>query len=251
MASFRKEMVLYLYFIGVLLVAGCAGTPEILIDSEKGLFTQAVKYFEDEDYKKAQAAFQKLKDNYPLSKYSITAELRIADSLYHQRNYQEAIFQYEEFRKLHPTNKAIPYVMYQVGMSHFDQALSIDRDQASTENAVKQFEHLISRYPSDPYAASARERLQICQEKLAGHEFYVAYFYFKTEKYSAALQRLSGILTRFPESSIADKTYLHVGKCHLHLKDIEKAANAFRHLLKNYPNSEYYDEAFILLQEIS
>ena len=248
---FGRNIFLFLCYFMALSVFGCSGTVEIMTDSESGLLNEAVRYYEDKDYKMAKAAFQKLKDNYPLSKYSITAELRIADCDYHRKDYQEAIFQYEEFKKLHPTNKAIPYVMYQVGMSHFNQILSIDRDQTSTKNAAKQFEYLISRYPSDPYATSAQEKLRVCKENLAQNEYYVGYFYLKKKKFEAALFRFNGIVSNFPESDILDKVYFHIGKSYLFLEEKEKAKNALLHLLKNYPNSEYYGEAFDLLKELN
>ena len=71
--------------------------------------------YEDGDYKDAIEYFQKLKDWYPFSKYAILAELKIADAHYHLKQYDEAIFAYEEFEKLHPRNEAVPYVIYQIG----------------------------------------------------------------------------------------------------------------------------------------
>ena len=76
--------------------------------------------YEDGNYKDAIEYFQKLKDWYPFSKYANLAELKIADSHYHLEEYDEAIFAYEEFEKLHPRNEAIPYVIYQIGRSYYN-----------------------------------------------------------------------------------------------------------------------------------
>ena len=68
--------------------------------------------FEDGDYKEAIEDFQQLRDWYPFSKYATLAELKIADAHYQLEQYEEAIFAYEEFEKLHARNQAILYVIY-------------------------------------------------------------------------------------------------------------------------------------------
>ena len=241
---------LWLLLILILVVSACSGMKENRLDSVEELFNRGLSYYENEKYLKARETFQKLKDNYPLSKYSIVAELRIADANYYDKEYSEAIFYYEEFRKLHPTNPVIPYVLYQIGMCYFQQTLSIDRSQVFTKNAAKHFEYLISRHPSSSYAASGREKLMICNEKLAQHEFYVGRFYFKGNKYKAALYRFTEIIERFPGSPLKDKAYFYVGRSYLSLEENEKAKSAFNHLVKNYPNSEYYNEAKGLLKKL-
>ncbi|MFH1624325.1 MAG: outer membrane protein assembly factor BamD [Pseudomonadota bacterium] len=241
---------LSLSLILILSMTGCFLFHEPRSDTVQGLFYDGLDYFEEGNYRKAREAFQELRDRYPLSKYSIVAELRIADCYYYSKEYTEAIFQYEEFLKLHPTNPVIPYVIFQMGMANFDQILSIDRDQTFTKEAVKQFEYLISRYPSSTYAAAAQEKLAICKERLSEHEFYVGHLYFKRKKYKAALRRFEGILEKFPESSIMAKTYLYIGKSHLSLEEKGKAKDALIQLVRNYPKSEYYKQAQNLLAKL-
>ena len=245
-----KWLLLSVSLLLVLSITSCFPTKERKANNVEGLFNQASTYYQDEKYKKARETFEELRDNYPLSKYSIVAELRIADSYYHAEEYGEAINRYEDFKKLHPTNPTIPYIIYQIGLSYFKQILSIDQDQTFTQNAVKQFEHLISKYPSTTYATSAQKELEICKEKLGQYEFYVGNFYFKREKYASALYRFNGILANFPKLSINDKVYLYIGESYLSLEEKEKAKTALTHLVENYPNSEHYSKAKKLLAKL-
>ncbi len=233
----------------ILSITGCAGT-EKKVESSLTLFNKASAYYEKKKYWKARETFQQVRDNYPLSKYSTISELRIADSYYNEGQYSEAVFHYEDFKKLHPTNPVIPYVIYQIGMAYFSQILSVDRDQTLTHKAAKEFKYLISTYPSSTHAVSAQEKLDACKEKLSQHEFYVGYFSFRTKRYSAALNRFNGLLRDFPKSSVTDKTYLYIGKTHLSLGDKEKAGDSLTYLLRNYPDSEYRNEAQALLTQI-
>ena len=110
--------------------------------------------YEDGEYKDAIEYFQKLKDWYPFSKYAMLAELKIADSHYHLKQYDEAIFAYEEFEKLHPRNEAIPYVIYQVGLCYYDQIDTIDRDQNLPAKRLRHFS-----------AAQTVSRRSICPQR--------------------------------------------------------------------------------------
>ncbi len=233
----------------ILSITSCAGTGK-KVESALTLFNKASAYYEKEKYWKARETFQQVRDNYPLSKYSTISELRIADSYYNEGQYSEAVLHYEDFKKLHPTNPVIPHVIYQIGMAYFSQILSVDRDQTFTYKAAKEFKYLISTYPSGTQAVSAREKLDACKEKLSQHEFYVGHFYFRTKKYRVALNRFNGLLRDFPKSSVTDKIYLYIGKIHLSLGDKEKAGDALTYLLRNYPDSEYRNEAQDLLTQI-
>ena len=250
MIGFKRRYDFIWLLILALSITGCSTTKEKKESSAEVLFNKATTYYNNKKYDKALIAFQKLKDNYPLNKYSTTAELRIADSYYYDKEYTDALFHYEDFRKLHPTNKAIPYVIYQTGMCHFKQILSIDRDQTSTEKAAIHFEYLISKYPSDTHAIDAKEKLRICNEKLASYEFYVGRLYFKTKKYKAALVRFNRITERFPDSSKIDKVYLYIARSYISLKEKGKAKDALIHLTKEHPKSKYTGEATKMLSKL-
>ncbi|MCK5418284.1 MAG: outer membrane protein assembly factor BamD, partial [Desulfobacterales bacterium] len=111
-------------------------------DSAQELAWDGMDAYENGKYLKAIEKFQKLKDFYPFSKYAILAELKIADAHYQREEYEEAIFEYENFERLHPRNEAIPYVIYQIGRCYFDQIDTTDRDQTSARKALEAFQRL-------------------------------------------------------------------------------------------------------------
>ena len=115
-----------LFIVGIIILsfgAGCSAlkkswnaiTGKEETGSAQQLAWDGMDAYDDGEYKDAIENFQKLKDWYPFSKYAILAELKIADAHYHLDQYEEAIFAYEEFEKLHPRNEAVPYVIYQIG----------------------------------------------------------------------------------------------------------------------------------------
>jgi outer membrane protein assembly factor BamD len=169
--------------------------------------------YEDGDYKVAIEHFQKLKDWYPFSKYAILAELKIADAHYHLKQYEEAIFAYEEFEKLHPRNEAVPYVIYQIGLCYYEQINTIDRDQTSARKALETFQRLIQQFPDDKYASSGNEHIPKCLKSLAGNEYYIGVFYYKSKHYPAALQRFMSVLSNYPDVGYHQKALSYIAKC--------------------------------------
>ncbi len=163
----------------------------------ESLFQNGVQYYQDGKYDRAIESFQKLKEEYPLSKFALMAELGIADSFFSDDKFIEAEAAYSDFLNLHPTNINLPYVIYQLGMCHYNQMMSIDRDQSETIKAKNEFEKLISLYPNSQYTFMAEKMLRECKRRLGEHEFYVGRFYYKSKKYKAALKRFETILREY------------------------------------------------------
>jgi outer membrane protein assembly factor BamD len=100
-----------------LLLSGCGLFDTKEEGSAQELAWEGMDAFNEGNYKSAIASFEKLKDWYPFSKFSILAELKIPDAHYKLGQYEEAVAGYEEFESLHPRNEAITYVIFQIGQS--------------------------------------------------------------------------------------------------------------------------------------
>jgi len=206
---------LILFSTIVLLLSGC-GLFETSHEMEKNaeeLVSEGSSAFASKNYKTAVKAYTDLKDWYPFSRYAILAELKIADAYYHLKDYDAAILAYEGFEKMHPKNDAVPYVIYQTGLSWFNQLDMIDRDHMPAKNSMAQFNRLIDQYPASEYAQKAKGHIQKCVENLSGHELYVANFYYKTKKYAAALKRYEYLVENYPDSKESKEALNKILEC--------------------------------------
>ena len=178
--------------------------------------------FGKKNYEISAEAFKKIKDEFPLSEYTLVAELRTADSYFFNKNYAEAIVLYEEFKKLHPTHPEVPYTIYQLGMCHYKQMRTLDCDQTETEKAIEQFRYLIENFPQSTHSTAARTRMQECLNQLAAHEFYVGDFYFRIKRYKAALGRFQWVLQKYPDSGMESKVNPLIVKCQAEIAKEDK-----------------------------
>lgn len=171
--------------------------------SPDSLASEALDKFNHGQYSSALTLFGEIQERFPFSRFSLMAELKTADCHYYLGHYTEAIAKYEEFEQNHPTNEAIPYVLFQVAMCHFQQMDTIDRDPGSAVDAETAFAKLIRLYPNSPYTEEARKKIREARNFLAGHELYVARFYIKTEKFEQSEGRLRYLLDTYPDTEVA------------------------------------------------
>ena len=212
----KRLRVIVIFFFVLSCMSGCSflgfGKKDRQ-DSPEELMSKGMNEFRKGDYKEAVELFQKLKDRYPYSKLAVHAELKLADSLFKRKEFEEAAETYIEFERLHPRNEAIPYVIYQQGMCHFLRMGKIDRDQTSAKNAVKEFERLQRKFPDDPFSMMAERRIRKCISNLAEHEFYVGRFYYKSGHYVAALKRFEYLINHYPDAGQYEETLVYISKC--------------------------------------
>lgn len=161
------------------------------------LAVEGMQKMQKKDYDDALKAFRKLKEHYPYSKYAILAELKIGDALFHDKKYSEAAIAYEEFARLHPRNEVVPYVLYQIGMSHFLTFTTTDRDPEETQAAIEAFQRVVQMFPQSDYARRAQKQLFECQKRAAAHEFNVASLYYRMGEYFATRARLRTINEKY------------------------------------------------------
>lgn len=189
--------------------------PEIMAD-------EAIKDLKKKKYDNAIETFEKLKDRYPYSDQAMLAQIKLADAYFYKKKYDEAYQAYKDFEKLHPTNKAVSYVIYRQGLCFYKQRSTIDRDQSFTTKAMGEFRRLKQKFPQSEFIPKADKYLAQCRKDLAEHEFYVAEFYFKTKRYQASLDRFQALSQEYPEFGRQAEIKRYIDQCQQNLASTDK-----------------------------
>ncbi|MDD2318407.1 MAG: outer membrane protein assembly factor BamD, partial [Desulfobacterales bacterium] len=111
------------------------------------------------------------------------------------------------------------YVIYQIGLCNFERIDTVDRDQTTARKALESFQRLKKSYPNDPETQKAEANIFKCNSSMAGHEFYVGLFYFKSKHYKAALSRFKTVLTEYPDVGIHKEAMEYIARCEAKLPD--------------------------------
>ncbi|MCK5554533.1 MAG: outer membrane protein assembly factor BamD [Deltaproteobacteria bacterium] len=248
-----KKAISALIILSILL-GSCLGKKGKLREMDTtpaGLYEKGLALYKKRRYGKAREVFNEVKGSFPgVDPYYTWAELKVADCYFFEKEYAEAIANYEEFKKFHPFHEDIPYVIFQIGLAHFKQIRATDRDQTATRKALSNFEFLMANYPPSVFTEKAREKANICREKLAEKELYIAKFYYKKKKYQGAKARLEAAVKLYPEVDIVDEVLFYLGRSYLKLGERDAARRVFRELVQNHPDSTFSNKARKALSEI-
>ena len=199
MSYFRKVFVT----VCIMLMSGCGIIDYFFLpppdDTAQELFENANDAMREKRYDVAATYFQRIKDNFPFSPYTIEAELSLGDAYYMDEEYPMAADAYKEFEMLHPGHEAIPYVLYQIGLSSLKSFISIDRPTTMIEESLEYLARLRDSYPDSQYAGMTDGPMAECRKLLAEHELYVGDVFWNGENYGPAWRRYTYIVEEFPD----------------------------------------------------
>ncbi len=236
--------------VATLWIVGCA-TIEQDAQDPTGLYDQAERAYQRENYLSALEKFRQVKNRYPYSSKATQAELRIADTYFAQESYIEAEAGYEIFREMHPAYPEIDYVQFRVGLSFFKQIPdNIARDLTAAHRAIEEFDVLLAKYPSSKYREEAEKWRKQARTKLAEHEAYVANFYFQRKHYLSASYRYASLFKTFPGLGYDEISLYRLGVCYYRIRMFPNSRDALQRLVKDFPNSGFKGDAFALLKNM-
>jgi len=189
---------------------------------------------------------QTLINTYPDSEYLAKAKLSIADSYYKEggtANMTQAIQGYKDFIVFFPFLPEAPYAQLQVANAHYRQMEKPDRDRTQARDAEEEFQTFLTKYPNDPLATKAEQKLRDVQEVLAEGDYRIAYYYFVKGDKRAAASRLVSVTNRYPLYSRSDQALWMLGDIFEKSERKEVAANYYARIVRNYPLSELVPDA--------
>jgi len=243
-----KKQPVFIVLLCLLTVLSCNTTPPAKkVKSDRQYYDDAMVFFSSRNYFDSIPALEELREKFPLSPYAVLAELRLGDSHYHKKEYEQAVHYFDNFRRLHPSNRDVPYSIFMTGMCHFQQILSIDRDQTSAKEAVEYFKMLLELYPLSPYTGKALCKMSESKKRIAEHEFFIGSFYSKKENYQGAIERYTKLIKAYPQSISVDKVYFYLAEAVILSGNQEHGKNILKLLLKRFPDSDYAPESKALL----
>lgn len=206
----------------VILVSCATEKPEGKTEAEV-LFKEAKILMDDGRYILATEKLNQLKNQYPYSFYATPAELLQADILYKQENFVDSAAAYLLFRDFHPRHKEMPYVVYRIAESYYQQKPDTsDRDLQGAVEAIKYYKELLMKYPTSKYTKDANKKIAECEGMIRDKEKDIADFYYRTEVYEAARWRYLDILKNFQNNKLRKLSMARIVETSFYMKDYEK-----------------------------
>ena len=217
--------------------------------SAQKLYTSAKESLNEGDYEKAIKYFEKLEARYPYGRYAQQAQLEIAYAYYKDSEPASALAACDRFIKLHPNHPNVDYAYYLKGLINFNDDLGFlgyvvkqdlsDRDPKAARDSFEAFKELVTRYPESKYTPDATKRMHYLVNAMAGHEVYVANYYYRRGAYVAAVNRAQTVIQQYPQTPANEDALALMWRSYeaMGLKDL--GDDSLRVLKKNFPDSAY------------
>jgi outer membrane protein assembly factor BamD len=215
-------------------------------EPDKILYNRALDDIRHGRQEVGRLSLQTLINTYPDSEYLAKAKLAIADSYYKEggtANWTQAIQAYKDFGIFFPFLPEAAYAQLQVANAHYRQMAKPDRDRSEAKAAEEEFQTFLEKYPKDPLAPQAEQRLRNVQEIIAEGDYRIGYFYYVKGDKRAAAARLIGVTKRYPLYSRSDQALWMLGDIFEKSEHKEIASLYYAQIIRNYPLSSMVSDA--------
>ena len=226
--------------------SGRGAVPPGTLRPDQFLFDRGTKELSEKHWLTAREYFRQLTEAYTQSPLRPDAKLGIGDTYLGEgsaESYVLAINEFQEFLSFYPTNARADYAQYKLGMAHFRQMRSPQRDQTETRNAVREFDIFVERYPNSSLMPDVRTKLREARDNLGTWELEVGRHYLRIRWYPGAIDRLMNLLKQDPEYSHRDAVYFYLGESLIRAKREAEALPYLVKLVEEFEKSEYLEDA--------
>ncbi|MBY0244429.1 MAG: tetratricopeptide repeat protein [Sphingobacteriaceae bacterium] len=184
-------------------------------------------YFENENYSKAATYFEKfLKEGDKDIKTINDATLRVADSYFILKKYDQAIENYKQIISAKVGGQ--DYALFQKGV--------IEGLQNNNTNKLESLQYLLQNFPTSNYADDAG--------------FEIAYTYFNTGELDRSKSDLIALIEKYPRSSYVPKAMITIGLVQYNQNQDDAALETFKKVINDYPVTEEAKQALESVKNI-
>ena len=213
--------------------------------SEQAYYSDAIAEIDKGRNNPAIENLTNLRTFYPTGQYAEQALLDMMYAQYENGSFELAAANAEQFIRLYPSNPQVSYAYYVRGVANMEGSSEdlklfkmnqAKRDTSYLRIAFANFQELINKYPTSPYAPDAAQRMTFIYNQFAESELTAANWYIEREAYVAAVNRAKWVVQYYPLSDSVPEALAILAYSHQQL-GLTDLAQEYQTLLQiNYPD---------------
>lgn len=231
-----------LFFILILIIAGCSSSVDTTTMSAEEHFNYAMELYNDEDFEEVVGEFQTILLQYPGSAVSDDAQYYLGMTYFKREQFLLAAYEFSKLIKDYPTSQYLADSQFMLAESYYQLSPPYQLDQAYSKKAIEEFQAFIDVFPTNPRSEEAAKKINEMNNKLAEKLFNSAVIYEKMEYFLAAISYYGKVFeiyhdTKFGPVALYKKINLELMKNKI--TDVLKDSSDF---LRRYADNEYAAE---------
>ncbi len=192
--------------------------------------------------------FTDLGSQFPDSDWARKGLLMTTYAQFQAADYDSAEGTAERYIKLYPKSQEASYALYLEASSYYNQIPDVSRDQDRAAKALAAFQRILQEYPNSEYVSDAKFKIDVTRDQLAGKEMSIGRFYLDRRNYTAAINRFRAVLTSYQTTRHSEEALYRLTEAYLGLGITDEAQTAAAVLGHNFPDGQWYKDAFNLLK---
>lgn len=237
------------------LVTACQNDPDIDItklaaetDPPDVLYNQGLANLNAGKTTEAARKFDAIDQQHPFSEYARKALVMRSFVNYRNGQYQDAINGATRYLNLYPESEDAAYAQYIVGLAYSKQIPAVTQDQKPAMRTIEAMQAVVTKYPDSDYVEDAEAKIRFAKDQLAGKEMQVGRYYLERKEYLAAITRFRTVVEQYPNTNQVEEALSRLVECYFAMGITSEAQTAAAVLGHNYPDSQWYADAYKLLQ---
>ena len=250
----------------VTVLYSCSNYQKILKnDDVKAKYDLAQKYYEAEDFKRANRLYEQIAPKYVGKPQGERVMFFFANTYYESEDYNMAGYQFERFLKSYPKSEKVPEAAFLGAKSYYELSPNYSLDQTDTDKALLKLQIFINTYPNSEYFVQANAMAKELTTKKERKAFEIARqfntigefdFTFLTPALAAfdnfvsdnagSIYREAALYYKFDSATRLALNSFERRK----IERLEEAKTAYAVLKKQYPETDYAKKADNLLKKI-
>lgn len=258
---FRKSGITLLAFFGLMITTGCSEYQQVLKSSDLNYkYAKAVEYYEDGKFARALPIFDELRSLYRGTMRVQDVAYYYAACLYGDEDYILAGYHFKQFYQAFPGNEHADEAAYLTAKCYYLEAPRYSLDQAYTYRAINEIQLFINTHPTSEHIEECNRMMDELRNKLERKSYEIAYQYYHTRRYQAAVTSFANTLNDFPDTPYREEALFYKMQAAFLLAEnsiVDKQMDRYRSartsyfdFIRAFPESEYRDEADKTLEKI-
>ena len=241
---------LTILLLSIVFLAGCKSTGKIDYSNDQEIFLNAVKLFNEKKYDDAYSLLDIIALQFPASQYADDAQYYTAEINFAKEEYIIAAFQYNKLLRNYAASDYAKSAMFKVGLCYYELSPPYDRDQDYTNKAVNSFKEFLTLYPQDSLSLDANKKIQELRNKLAHRQYFTGQIYLKLSSPLSALIYFDEVINNYPDTEYFENAFFDKIQTLYDIKHFEELKSLIPVYKNLLPNSKSIAKVEVIYNEI-
>ena len=202
-----RHVALYGFALAILLFAGsCSKLTKALKEPDiNKRYEIALSYYEAEDYSRAGIVFEDLIPDIYGKTLAEKVQFYYAYCHFHQQQYELAEYYFKSFHDTYQRSPFAKEALFMHAYSLYKSTPVYNLDQSNTSKAIEALQDFINRYPESNYVAKATASIRELESKLERKAFEIAKLYEQLRRYKSAVIAYESFRRNYPDSEFKEE----------------------------------------------